>query len=330
MRKEHVLVVVDPTAENHRAVERAAWLAAHRPVEIELFISDHDAQLTAGSQDHGSPGLQAAAAVLQRHRRRLEQLAGPLRAAGHSVALDVRWDRPLHDSIVRKTLECAADLVIKDTHPHSALQSSLFSNTDWNLIRACPATLWLVKPRPVSARPCFIAAVDPLHERAKPADLDRRILATATDLAGSLGGELHLFHAFDVAALVAVSTDTMAVPSALPLDEVAGAMRAEHAEAVDALRNAHGVPPERTHVEQGGTREQLMALTDKLRADAVVMGAVSRSGLKGLFLGNTAEDVLDRLHCDLVIVKPDNLEPGFSAAAMHSEQSDVDPIGERQ
>ena len=37
---------------------------------------------------------------------------------------------------------------------------------------------------------------------------------------------------------------------------------------------------------------------------AIVMGALSRSGLKGLFLGNTAEDVLDRLHCDVVIVKP--------------------------
>jgi phospholipid/cholesterol/gamma-HCH transport system permease protein len=35
----------------------------------------------------------------------------------------------------------------------------------------------------------------------------------------------------------------------------------------------------------------------------------SRSGLKGLFLGNTAEDVLDRLHCDLIIVKPE----GFKA-----------------
>jgi universal stress protein E len=52
-----------------------------------------------------------------------------------------------------------------------------------------------------------------------------------------------------------------------------------------------------------------MTLTDQLRADAVVMGAVSRSGLKGLFIGNTAEDVLDRLHCDLVIVKPE----GFAA-----------------
>jgi universal stress protein E len=58
-------------------------------------------------------------------------------------------------------------------------------------------------------------------------------------------------------------------------------------------------------VNQGGTREMLMALTERLRADVVVMGAVSRSGLKGLFLGNTAEDVLDRLPCDLLIVKPE-------------------------
>jgi universal stress protein E len=65
---------------------------------------------------------------------------------------------------------------------------------------------------------------------------------------------------------------------------------------------------------QGGTRQQLLDLTDKLRADAVVMGAISRSGLKGLFLGNTAEDVLDRLHCDLVIVKP----AGFKAVVASS------------
>ena len=36
----------------------------------------------------------------------------------------------------------------------------------------------------------------------------------------------------------------------------------------------------------------------------VVMGAVSRSGLKSIFIGNTAERVLDRLQCDLLVVKP--------------------------
>ena len=312
MSKKHMLVVVDPTAGAHPALERAAWLARHQPVQIELFISDYAAHL-AGSRAENPAGLQARATVLERHRRRLEQLAEPLRAAGHSVDLDVRWDYPLHDSIVRKAVDSAANLVVKDTHFHSALQRSIFSNTDWSLIRACPATLWLVKPRPTGQRPCFIAAVDPLHERDKPANLDNRILTTATELAAALGGELHVFHAFDVSTLIAASTETTAMPSAVLLDELTDAMRAKHAEAVDLLRKAHAVPPERTHVQQGSTREQLMTLTDQLRADAVVMGAVSRSGLRGLFLGNTAEDVLDRLHCDLVIVKPEGFSQGLPA-----------------
>jgi universal stress protein E len=34
------------------------------------------------------------------------------------------------------------------------------------------------------------------------------------------------------------------------------------------------------------------------------MGAVSRSGLRKLFLGSTAEQLLDRLPCDVLVVKP--------------------------
>jgi universal stress protein E len=41
-----------------------------------------------------------------------------------------------------------------------------------------------------------------------------------------------------------------------------------------------------------------------LRADVVVMGAISRSALERLFVGSTAEAVLDKLHCDVLIVKP--------------------------
>jgi universal stress protein E len=306
--QKRVLVVVDPTASFHPAIERAAWLGRCAPTRIELYISDYAPQL-ADSRSHGAAAKEARAAVVDRHRKRLEQLAAPLRGEGLAVEIDARWDYPLHDSIVRKAQEIAADLVIKDTHYHSVLQRSIFSNTDWSLIRNCASTLWLVKPRPPGQKPCFIAAVDPLHERDKPATLDNRILATARDLSDALNGEVHVFHAFDVTAAIAVSTDAMTMPIALPINDFADAMRAEHDEAVERLRKEHGVPPERTHVHQGGTRQLLLALTEQLRADAVVMGAISRSGLKGLFLGNTAEDVLDRLHCDLIIVKPE----GFKA-----------------
>jgi universal stress protein E len=43
------------------------------------------------------------------------------------------------------------------------------------------------------------------------------------------------------------------------------------------------------------------------RIDVVVMG-LARSGLKGLLIGNTAEQLVDGLPCDLLIVKP----PGYS------------------
>jgi universal stress protein E len=301
-----VLVVVDPTASAHPSIERAAWLARHEPAHIELFISDYSPQLA--QQRSRATADEAWANLIDRHRRRLEQLAEPLRAAKLEVDVDARWDYPLHDSIVRKALDLGADLVIKDTHYHSVLKRSIFSNTDWSLIRNCGATLWLVKPRAPGLKPCFVAAVDPLHQRDKPAELDHRILATARALADSLNGEVHAFHAFDVATTIAASTDAMSMPIALPLNDLTDAMRAEHTDAVARLCKEHGVPPERTHVHQGGTRHLLLALTEQLRADAVIMGAVSRSGLKGLFLGNTAEDVLDRLHCDLIIVKPEGFE----------------------
>ena len=39
-------------------------------------------------------------------------------------------------------------------------------------------------------------------------------------------------------------------------------------------------------------------------ADFVVMGAVSRTRLQEIFIGSTAERVLDRLPCDVLVVKP--------------------------
>jgi universal stress protein E len=306
---KRLLVVVDPTASYHPAIERAAWLAKRIPARLELFISDYSPHL---SDTRSATAAESHPAALDRHRRRLDQLAEPLRTAGLGVDVDVRWDYPLHDSIVRKSVDSRADIVIKDTHYHSALRRSIFSNTDWSLIRACAATLWLVKPRPPGEHPCFVAAVDPLHERDKPADLDRRIVTTAKELGDALDGQVHVFHAFDVSTAIAVSADSMTMPIAVPINDVAEAVRVAHTDAVAQLCKTHGIAPQRTHVHQGGTRELLMTLTEQLRADAVVMGAISRSGLKGLFLGNTAEDVLDRLHCDLIIVKPEGFAPALS------------------
>jgi universal stress protein E len=110
--------------------------------------------------------------------------------------------------------------------------------------------------------------------------------------------------------VLAVSTDSLTMPISLPVAELTESMRKEHTAAVQQLTDAHAIPSDRVHIRQGGPRELLVTLTSELNSDVVVMGAVSRSGLKRLFLGNTAEEVLDKLPCDLLIVKP----AGFEAA----------------
>jgi universal stress protein E len=301
-----ILAVVDPTAASQPAAERAVALARSIGAPLELFVCDYDPQVvdTASHEFQGLP--KARAALVDDRLRRLREVRKALAAEDLEIRIDARWDSPLADGIVRKVLEAAADIVVKDTHYHPLLRRSLFSNTDWNLIRDCPVPLWLAKPRAIGAKPRFIAAVDPLHERAKPSELDDRIIGAAKQLCYPLNGELQVFHAFDVTSALATPMDAMAMP--LPVREIKEAMRARHTEAVHRLTDAHGIARDCVHVNEGGTGERIVRLADELHADVVVMGAVSRRGLKRLFLGNTAEDVLDKLPCDLLIVKAAGFE----------------------
>lgn len=302
-----ILVVVDPESEQQPALERAAWYAKRAGATLELFICDYDQSLAADPFLDSASLEKARGILIQDHVRRLKRHAEDLARQGVDASVDARWDAPVYDAIVRKATESGADLVMKDTHYHPVLRRSLFSNTDWNLIRACLIPLWLVKPRAIADRPRVVAALDPLHARDPQAALDDEILAAAKTVQAAVGGELHVFHAFDIAWALAASEDSMVSPIALPIPEVVQMLKTRHRDAIFALADKHDVDRENVHVCQGATRERLLALTDEMNVDLVVMGAVSRSGLRRLFLGSTAEQVLDRLHCDVLIVNAGGL-----------------------
>ena len=64
------------------------------------------------------------------------------------------------------------------------------------------------------------------------------------------------------------------------------------------------VPRTRAHLVEGNPVAQIPRLARKLGAGIVVMGALSRSGLERVFIGNTAERILGALACDVLVVKP--------------------------
>ena len=298
-----ILVAVDPTADDQPAVERAAWLAAHTGAALELFICDYD-QYLSGERFFDTKALSKARDhIIESDRKRLEAIAETLDRSKVSVSVDARWDHPLEEGIIRKAKESGASLLVKDTHYHSAIRRSIFSNTDWNLIRACPIPLLLVKPRAIKEKPTIIAAVDPMHEKDQPAALDHEILDWAVTLTTKTSGSLHVFHSFDPAPAYAVSADAMAFPISTPINAMTDAMREQHKKAMDDLLAKRSKDKFKAHLVEGTMRDELIALIQSEHADFVVMGAVSRNALQRLFLGSTAEQVLDHVPCDLLIVQ---------------------------
>jgi universal stress protein E len=74
--------------------------------------------------------------------------------------------------------------------------------------------------------------------------------------------------------------------------------------AIDRLGERGTVPPSRRHLIVGDVSSALQDTINETKAPIVVMGAVSRSGIRRLLIGNTAERVLDRLGADVLIIKP--------------------------
>lgn len=300
-----ILTVVDPTVEDQPAVRRASWLARATGAELELLVCFYNEYLS-GDRLFDSPSLDTARhKVMENHTEHLEELAEPLRDSGIVVNTSSVWDHPLYEGIVRHAVSCGADIVVKDTHHHSALSRALLTNTDWNLIRTCPTLLWLVKPQDHADAPLFVAAIDPMHEHDKPAALDDEILQISKSLAEKLDGRVHAFHCYDPRIPVATDTASAYMPVSLPFDDIEQRMHEDHQKRFNEITSFHGIDDDRSHLVTGLTHEELPSIANELDAAVVVMGAVSRNRWKRLFIGATAERTLEHLPCDLLIVKPD-------------------------
>jgi universal stress protein E len=297
-----IMVVVDPTADRQPAVAKAAVLAGKFNARVELFACDtkalRDRRLAAGRLTEQTASIETL----------LNSLAAQLRAQALEVTLTIKQGNTVHASVLEHLQLCDADLVVKDTHHHSIARRTFLTNTDWQLIRGCPAPLLLVKNKPWperNERMQLVAAVDIGHVNDKPILLDDRILEYGAALGKVLAGNLHVVHAYLPATLIAAGTISGQMPVAVSDRELAKE-RTEKTRALWDLARSYDVPMGNAHAALGSAADQLPQLAQQLNADVVVMGAISRRALQRIFLGSTAEDVLEHLPCDVLVVKPIN------------------------
>jgi universal stress protein E len=296
-----LVAIKDTDTRTQPAIEKAALLARRLGASVELFHA------IAEPVYFDSANGEAKLEDLRERRRdwhlgRLQITASRLCETGVKACASADWDFPVYEAIIRRALAMKADLIVADSHTHSRLTRWFMHLTDWELIRLSPVPVLLVKTRELYERPIVLAAVDPMHAHAKPAKLDKAILDYGNGIARALSGSLHALHARFPLPLDIPPSEIVSDPQfGILQTRLEQKARAAFATCANKAR----VPHARQHFVNGNPTVVLPEKARSLGADLVVMGAVSRSGLRRIFIGNTAERVLGDLHTDVLVVKPE-------------------------
>lgn len=288
---------VDATDRAQPALERAARLA--RSSGARLTVVD-----VTGVPSYARPYLPSSFEEEMAGRRRGDLAllaAGVAGTSAESRLLQGRGTVALvdevlaagHDLVVR---EAARDLVAPRREPSGAV------NTE--LLRRCPCSVLLVGPGGAAGNPRIAAAVDTSAEAGGEPDraLNARIAETALLMAELEGGSVTLLHAWEVLAETTVRR--LASPDGYSGYLTDARQRAADDFAHFTLSLGGRLSGLRAEMLRGEPEDVIPEFVVAEGIDLVVMGSVARSGISGFVIGNTAERVLPRLPCSLLVVKP--------------------------
>jgi nucleotide-binding universal stress UspA family protein len=219
--------------------------------------------------------------------------------------------------VIQEALDWKADLVIKAAERAPGLIGGLFASTDQHLLRKCPCPVWLAgserDPATEGRLRVVAAAVDvevagDREAVARMAGLNARIVETAAAVAAVDGAALHLIHAWEAPAEGLVRRFASEDLDVVTYTE--GVERA-HRRSLNALKRTvkgyPGVGRITNDLLRGPARRVVPAHAYEIGADLLVMGTIARTGVPGFIIGNTAEDILNSVRCDVLTVKP----PGY-------------------
>ncbi len=290
----------DGTSHTSAAASRAIAIARSTGASLELYDVVCEPALAPyrGMEAVHDPVRDR---IVAERSGRLGRLAERLRVDGVRVEATAQWGERVDRSVARRVLERDVDLVITD----SMHRSGESAEQDWRVVAMCPVPVLVARQPPTCAYRRVIAAVDPLHAHAKPGALDQAILRHAHAMSQLFGASLQVVHCY-----VPLTALGMGADAGLAESDAQDAFEASVRSAMQSVLDEAGIQDLEASVLAGRPESVLNRLASEDHATLIVMGALSRSGLKRLLIGSTAERFLRRSSTDVLLVNP----PGMSFA----------------
>lgn len=168
----------------------------------------------------------------------------------------------------------------------------LMAPQDWQLLRHAPCPVLLVKKDSLWERGQVLAAVDPFSRKPGCAGINRQVLRLAEFISQQALATLQLVVAYAPPML-----------GAEPENQSINLLEEKARQAAERLLAEQGLTCDDYLIGEGPAEYWIPHVAKQQQAALVVIGTHARQGLKGMLLGNTAERILDRLSCDVLVLR---------------------------
>jgi nucleotide-binding universal stress UspA family protein len=196
------------------------------------------------------------------------------------------------------------DLIIKEAEPK---KTEGFKAFDMTLLRKAPCPLWLARPINIPRNEIRVCvAIDPTNDEESTRALSIEMLQIARFIADSCNGTLEIVSFWEYAYESYISrSGWIDTSSDEEIDENLQDAQTYHYIELNKLIKASQISGKQNiHHIRGKASELLGDFTKEKEIDIMVMGTVSRTGIAGFLIGNTAENIFEELTCSLLALKP--------------------------
>ncbi len=196
------------------------------------------------------------------------------------------------------------DLVLRVAKGKDSRHHGFFGSTGSKLLRKCPCAVWLVA---TSTTPKFrhvLGCVDTSTGEQLDAELNDKVYELASSISQYHGGRFSIIHAWSI-------WNEQMLKSRMKPDEFVEMENNNHEQVQKLLDSFVGKHPDHVRADnislvKGEAPVMIPEFARRNGVDLVVMGTVARSGLSGMIMGNTAEQILNGLECSVLALKPSN------------------------
>lgn len=301
---QKILAVIDPSQEQQTSLNRSLQIARKTGASVTAFLTIYDfsyEMTTMLSLDEREAMRQAV--VDDRTEWLVNLINEEINDPQISVDVRVVWNNRPYESIIYDVIDANYDLIVKSTHSHDDLKSVIFTPTDWHLMRKSPVPVLLVKEHDWPDNGNIIASVNVGTEDEAHAQLNDKVTHTAKEFAELLSGNVHLVNSYPGTPVnIAIE-----IPEFDP-HGYNESVKNYHRQSMQQHAARFAIDEANCHVREGLPEEAIPAVARNIDAELVIIGTVGRVGLSAALIGNTAEHVIDSLHCDVLAIKPDGFE----------------------